>query len=142
MTYATAPVLEERYGLDLLIQVTDRATPPAGAVDESVLARALADADAVVDASLAVRYRLPLAAVPAVVTDLAAAIAIYKLHRFTPDQKIEKDYEQALRDLRDIADGRKRLDLAGVEPESSGASGVVTIDRPRDFTPENLRGFI
>jgi phage gp36-like protein len=142
MTYATLDALVDRYGQDLLLQVADRASPPSGVVDMRVVTRAQADADATVDASIAVRYRLPLANVPAIVADIAAAIAIYKLHRFTPDAKIKDEYDQALRDLRDIADGRKKLDLDGVEPQTSGAGGVVAIDRARPLTPENLKGFI
>ena len=142
MTYTTLQQLTERFGEATLIQLTDRAVPPAGAIDADVVARALADADATIDASLAVRYRLPLASVPAVIADLARTIAIYKLHVFAPDPKIERDYEQALKDLRDIADGRKKLDVAGLEPPTSGASGVVATDRPRDFSPESLAGFI
>lgn len=142
MSYATPEALAERIGQDVLVQATDRASPPSGVADQAVIARALADADAVIDASLAVRYRLPLAAVPAVVTDLALAIAAYKLHRFAPDPKIKDDYEQALRDLREIAAGSKRLDLAGVEPKGSGAGGVQVSDRRPPLTPDSLAGFI
>ena len=140
MTYATLDALAERYGQDVLLNVADRSG--SGVVDEGTVERALAGADAQIDASLAVRYRLPLVSVPPVVVDLALAIAIYKLHRFAPDPKIDKEHDQALRDLRDIADGRKKLDLAGVEAPTSGAGGVIATDRARDVTPENLRGFI
>lgn len=142
MTYTTLDALIERYGRDLLLQVTDRAEVPSGVVDPDVVARAIAGAAATIDAGLAVRYRLPLAAVPAVVEDLAQAIAIYKLHRFEPNAKIKDEYDAAVRDLRDIASGAKKLDLAGIEPAGTGAGGVVAIDRERPMTPENLRGFI
>lgn len=142
MTYATLAALEDRYGHDLLLQVADRASPPAGVVSPGAIARAQADADATVDASLAVRYRLPLVDVPAIVADIALAITIYKLHRFQPDPKIKDEYDQALRDLRDIAEGRKKLELAGIEPRTSGAGGVMAIDRERPLTPETLVGFI
>lgn len=142
MTYATLAGLTDRYGEDVLLQLTDRGASATGVVDASVVARALADTDAVIDASLAVRYRLPLAAVPAIVADLALTIAIYKLHRYAADPKIKDDYQQALMDLDAIAAGRKKLDLAGVEPASSGAGGVMTIDRDRPLTPETMTGFI
>lgn len=142
MTYASLADLRDRYGEDMLLSVADRVSPPAGVVDPGVVARALADADAVIDASLAVRYRLPLGETPAIVRDLAITIAIYKLHRFAPDPKIEKDFEQAVRDLRDIGDGRKKLDVAGLEPAGSGGGGVVAIDRVRPLSPESMTGFI
>lgn len=142
MPYITLDQLTDRYGERLLVQITDRAAPPAGTVDTAVVSRAVADTEAVIDGYLAGRYALPLAEVPPLLTDLAQAIAIYKLHMFEPDPKIAQDYKDALASLDRIAKGVIRLPVTGIEPESSGASGVVTIDRDREFTPENLTGFI
>lgn len=142
MPYITLDQLTDRYGERLLVQITDRAAPPVGSVDTAVVNRALADTDAVIDGYLAGRYALPLAEVPPLLTDLGQAIAIYKLHMFEPDPKIAQDYKDALASLDRIAKGVIRLPVTGIEPESSGASGVVTIDREREFTPENLTGFI
>lgn len=142
MTYATLAGLLDRYGEAVIIGVTDRAEPPAGVVDQGVVDRALVGTDAVIDASLAMRYRLPLTQVPPVVADIALSIAIYKLHRFAVDQKIKDEYDQALKDLADIAAGRKKLDLAGLEPASSGAGGVVTTDRVRPLSADTMGGFI
>ncbi len=142
MSYATQQQLVDRYSERMLVQLTDRALPATGEIDPDVIARALADTDATIDGYLKGRYQLPLASVPPLVTDLALQIAIYKLHRKTPDEKIRKDYDDALRTLRDIANGVVRLDVAGVEPEASGASGVKTNDRERPLTPENLKGFV
>ncbi len=142
MTYTTLQQLTDRFGEATLIQLTDRAASPVGAIDAAVVTRALTDTDAVINGSLAKRYRLPLAAVPDLVADLALSIAIYKLHVFSPEPKIKDDYDQALRALRQIATGDQVLELAGLEPVTSGAFGVVTSDRPRDLTPDNMRGFI
>ncbi|MBW7968121.1 DUF1320 domain-containing protein [Bradyrhizobium sp. BR 10289] len=142
MTYASQSDLVERFGTSMLIDLTDRADPPAGAIDADVVAKALADADAAIDGYLLGRYLLPLASTPALLNDLAKAIAIYKLHRDSVSDKIRADYQDALKQLGLIASGTLRLNVAGVEPESSGASGVRTTDRSRDFTPDNLKGFI
>jgi phage gp36-like protein len=142
MAYTSLQALQRRFGAAMLVQLTDRGELPTGVVDADVVAQALGDTDAVIDAALAVRYRLPLAETPAVVEDLALAIAGYKLHVHEPTEKVRRDYEQALKDLRELAIGTKKLDVAGVEPDTSGAGGVVTADRGRDLTPENLRGFI
>lgn len=141
MSYATKAELIARYGEKMLIQLTDRATPPA-AIDDAVVDRALTDTDAAIDGYLLGRYVLPLAGTPPLLADLAQAIAIYKLHRRSPDQKIKDDYDSAMKTLRDIANGSVRLNVAGVEPAASGASGVRTSDRPRDLTPDNLKGFV
>lgn len=142
MSYASLDQLIERFSERLLIQLTDRSTPPAGVIDPAVVDRNLADTDAVIDGYLAGRYVLPLEQTPPLVADLAASIAIYKLHPFAADPKIEQDYKDALASLRLIGTGVIRLPIAGVEPVSSGASGVETIDRERGMTPENLRGFV
>ena len=140
--YTTLTALQRRFGAAMLVQLTDRADVPTGVVDPDVVDQELANTDAVIDAALSVRYQLPLVATPVAVADLALSIAIYKLHRFEPDPKVKADYEQALRDLRDLANGTKKLDVAGVEPPMADGPGVVFADRPRDFSPDNLRGFI
>ncbi|MDD1534565.1 MULTISPECIES: gp436 family protein [unclassified Bradyrhizobium] len=142
MTYATQAELVERFGETMLIDLTDRVDPPAGAIDSGVVTDALADTDAMIDGYLLNRYQLPLATTPALLNDLAKAIAIYKLHRDSVSDKIRADYQDALKTLKQIADGVVRLNVAGVEPASSGATGVRVTDRPRDFTPDNLKGFI
>lgn len=142
MTYASLQQLVTRFGEQMLVQLTDRANPPLGAIDAVLVAQALANTDAVIDGYLGTRYRLPLDPVPVQVADLALVIAIYKLHVFAPDPKIERDYDQALRMLRDISGGTVRLDAAGIEPATSGASGVQYVDRERPLSPETLRGFI
>lgn len=142
MPYASLQMLVKRFGERTLVQLTDRAEVATGEMDVTVVDQELANTDAVINGYLANRYRLPLDPVPDQVTDLALSIAIYKLHVFAPDQKIKDDYQDALRMLRDISSGAVKLDAAGVEPASSGASGVEFIDRERPLSPESMTGFI
>lgn len=142
MSYTSQSLLTERFGAALLVQLTDRAAVPTGLVDPVVVGRAVSDTDAVIDGYLAGRYVLPLGATPPLVADLALSIAIYKLHPFAPDPKIEADYKDAVKALEAIAKGVIRLPIAGVEVAGNENDGVVTIDRTRDMTPENMRGFI
>lgn len=143
MAYCTEANLIDRYGEQMIVHLTDRAMPATGQIDPEVVAAAIGDTDAMIDGFLAGRYRLPLAAVPPLLQDLAEVIAIYKLHAAAPDPKIEADYRDALKLLRDMATGLVRLvGVGGVEPPASGGTGVMTNDRQRPFTEENLRGFI
>jgi phage gp36-like protein len=142
MSYATLAMLTDRYGLRMLADLTDRGEVATGAVDTDVVDRALADADAVIDGYLAGRYTLPLATVPPLVADIAASIAIWRLHPSAADPKIEADYREALRMLRDIADGRVRIPAGGVEPVATGGSGARMTDRARPMTERTLKGFI
>ncbi len=142
MPYCTQAQLEDRFGLGRLVALTDRNAIPLGVIDQDVLARALADTDAVIDGYLAGRYALPLASTPALVADIAQSIALWKLHATEPEAKVKADYEAAMRTLREIAQGVVQLSVAGIEPAASGDSGVQITDRDREFTADNMRGFI
>lgn len=142
MPYATQQQLTDRYGAFMLVALTDRGAQTTGTIDPVVVARALADADAVIDGYLAGRYALPLTATQPLLTDIAQAITIWKLHTHETDPKIKTEYETALKQLREIGAGVIRLTAAGIEPPSSGGSGARITDRERPLTAENLKGFI
>lgn len=142
MTYATLDQLTDRFGEALLIQLTDRETPATGAIVTAVVDRALADTDAMIDGYLASRYALPVAEVPALLADIAQAIAIYKLHVYGPDPKIAEDYKTAMRQLEQIGKGTIQLSVAGLPAAASGGTGARITDRERPLTAENLKGFI
>jgi phage gp36-like protein len=142
MPYCTQADLETRYSTAMLVALSDRGATPTGTVDAAFVARAIADAAALIDGYLKGVYALPLAATPAVVTDLALRIAIYYLHGQSVPDKIRQDHEQALRQLRDIAAGVLKLDAAGLEPAPSGASEVLTNEPVRPLTAGSLSGYI
>lgn len=142
MPYATLDQLIDRHGERALIALTDRSGAPTDAIDQDVIDRAIADADAVIDGYVGRRYQLPLGAIPALICDLSLAVAIYKLHRFTPPEKVKRDYDDALRTLRDVSSGAIVLDVAGSEPEGGDQGGVRITDRDRPLTAANLKGFI
>ncbi|MFD1914117.1 gp436 family protein [Halodurantibacterium flavum] len=142
MTYATLQGLTDRYGQDLIVMLTDRSDPPAGTVDADAVTRALLDTDGVIDGYLRARYVTPLPEVPPQITDIALSIAVYKLHRYSPEAKIKDDYEGAIRALREIAAGTIVLTAATTEPTPSGGTGARITDRERPLSAENLKGFI
>jgi phage gp36-like protein len=142
MPYASLAILQERYGLQALVGLTDRAVPPTGVVDSAVVDRALGDADALIDGYLGERYSLPLSPVPPLVVTLAAQIAFYHLHSFEVPEKVKADHDQAVRSLREIAAGTLRIPAAGIEPATPSTNGVLTTDRERPFSPETMTGFI
>lgn len=143
MTYATLDQMTERYSIAMLVALTDRAEVATGVINAAVVNRALAESDAIIDGYLAGRYALPLAETPALLADLAQSIALWKLHLSEPDPKVTKDYEAAMRSLRDVATGTLRLPgAAGLEPAGTGGSGARITDRERPLTAENLKGFI
>ncbi len=108
------------------------------------MARAIADADAMIDGYLATRYSLPVAEVPPILVPLAGAIVFYQLHTYAPDDKTKADYEQALKTLAKISDGMIKLPLAtaGAEAAQTDAGGVRVNDRDRPFTEDTMKGLI
>lgn len=139
--YATQQDLIDRFGQEELVELTDRADPPAGVVDSTVVTRALDDTAALIDGYVGVRYELPIAAVPALLTNLAADIARYKLYDEAPPEAVEKRHDDAIKTLRDIAAGKAKLDVAGAEPAGS-TSGAPQFEAPdRLFDRDTMKGF-
>lgn len=142
MAYADLTGLTARIGETTLIELSDRATPPAGVVDATVIDAALADTDALIDGYLFGRYALPLSAVPALVITLAEATTIYKLYTFSAPERVEADYRDAIKTLERIGEGKVKISAAGVEPSSSGGSGVQSCDRKPEMTRDNMGSYI
>ncbi|MEQ5870243.1 DUF1320 domain-containing protein [Sagittula sp. NFXS13] len=142
MSYCTLSDLDARYGTALLVDLTDRAEEATGVIDAVAVAQAIADADAMIDGYVAGRYALPFATVPDPIPALSRAIAIYTLHVYQPNEKIEADYRDAIDTLKGIARGSIKLNAAGVAPKTSGGHGARVTDRDRDFTAKTMKGFI
>ncbi|MGD1880850.1 MAG: gp436 family protein [Paracoccaceae bacterium] len=142
MPYTSQQILIDRYGEHTLVQATDRGDVATGTVDTDVVDRVLIDTDAVIDAHISGRYRLPVATVPPLLVTIASEIAIYKLHVYEPDPKLKADYEAAMKSLTAISLGNIRLPIDGVEAPQTGNSGAEFTDRERPFTETNLKGFI
>jgi phage gp36-like protein len=135
--YATEQNIVERYGQDQLLVLADR--DGDGIADQDVIARALADADAEIDAYLAGRYELPLAAVPVILTRVACDLVIWHLcdsDTLATDQR-RKRYEDAVGLLKRLASGEVSLGQTP-EPPASAGSAVVSCETPR-FGRERFR---
>lgn len=141
MDYATQQDLIDRFGTEELIELTDRADPPAGAIDATVVARALADAGDAIDSYIARRYDLPLPSTPGRLTRIACDLARYFLHADDPTEAVETAYKDAIQFLRDVADGRAVLDIAGAEPAASSAGAPEVSGPGRVFSRDTMEGF-
>lgn len=144
MAYATAQDLIDRFGEDELVQLTDRAL--TGGYDAAVVNAALADAGALVEGYLAGRYRVPVAPVPPLLRRLACDIARHVLHGKAAGETVRAGHDDALRVLRDLADGRAALAGATAATGAdvpAAAPGRVLYQAPeRRFDPERLAGFL
>lgn len=144
MTYCTQQDLIDRFGSEELVQRTDRTNIPPTTIDDTVVTRALGDAEAMVDGYLAKAYALPLVTVPPVLTKITADIARFYLwgEAADKDSPVERAYRDAQDWLQDVATGTVVLDNAGTEPESSGGNEVVTNDPERVFTACSMKDYI
>jgi phage gp36-like protein len=109
--------------------------------DDEAITRVLADADALINGYLGGRYALPLAQVPPMLTLLACDIAFYRLHSLNPTEIAEKRYNDAVKTLRDIADGRIKLQLDGINEAPQGSAVVMTDAPPKIFTHNSMKEF-
>lgn len=122
MPYATQQDLVHRFGMDELVELTNRAG--GGTLDEVVVDKALKDADDAMNAYLASRYALPLAVVPGILTRFACDIARHFLYEDKPTEQVQRRYEDALAWLKDVASGKASIgvDAAGAAPASAGGA--------------------
>ena len=66
MSYAVKFDLDTRFGIEEILQLSDRDN--SGVTDSGVIDAALSDAQVEIDGYLAVRYALPLSSIPLLVT--------------------------------------------------------------------------
>lgn len=140
MPYCTEADILEQINADDLIGLTDDAG--GGTVDASVVARAIADADAEIDSYAAARYTVPFSPPPAMVRKVSVEIAVYNLYarrRGAPPSRKER-YDNALRFLKSVADGTVTLGADDPLPPSQGQAPQVE-SATRLFTRDKMKGF-
>jgi|GEM_PF-178328 len=133
MAYATLDDLLRIGSPARLIDLTDRAVPRTGGIDESITALALADASALADSYLAGRYALPLNPVPEALRRQVAMIAYHSLHMDEAPEFVVENFRLALAWLDKVAAGRVVLSAAGVTPVAPGAGGTRVTAREPQF---------
>ena len=140
MGYCAKADILERISSDELARLTDDANGTT--VDDNLVSRAIADADAEIDVHLAVRHSLPLPSTPTVLLKLSTELAIYHLYsrRMGAPDFWRTRYEDGLKMLKLIAAGKISLGLrTGAEP--NGGDAVEITGNERQFTREKLEGF-
>lgn len=144
MPYATHQDMTDRFGTDELVALTDRANPPTDAIDATVLDRAIASAAAEIDAALAARYAVPVAApVPTLLVDICCDLARWRLYDEAPSETVVNRADAARTQLRGLSRGDLVLPLP--TPSSTGtqagAADARIVAGVRRFTDPSMRGF-
>lgn len=140
MSYSEKSDILEQLDEDILIQLTD--DNDAGIVDDDVVTRAIADADATIDVYCQGRYTVPLNPVPDKIRQTSVNIAIYNLYarrKGAPEDRKDR-YKDEIRFLEKVAKDEIKLGTATPAPTDTG--GSVDIDQSdRIFTRDKMKGF-
>ncbi len=137
---AQTDILEQLPEIDLIGLTDDEA---AGVVDESVVARAIADADATIDSYLQTRYSVPLSPVPDKVRLISVDLAIYNVfsRRSLDPPEVRKDRKKdAMAWLKMVAEGKISLGSDEISP-ANAANDVQITDDNRIFSRTKMDGF-
>jgi phage gp36-like protein len=126
----------DRYEERELIQLTDE--HGTGSIDVATLDKALADADAKIDSYLTARYVLPLAVAPQALKLYACDIARFLLHDDMATEQVRKRYEDAIRFLEKVSEGKISLGIDSNQQQPPAVCGPQ-IDAPaRVFSKDTL----
>ncbi len=139
MAYAARQDFIDRFGIVELQQLVDRDRDDVE--DAGVLSQALADASAEIDSYLQARYALPLPAVPAALVRVACDITRYRLYDNRATEEVRQRYTDAVRYLRDIANGLVQLGLATPVPSSTNDSLPLYDAADRVFSRSRLADY-
>jgi phage gp36-like protein len=141
--YATAQGTINRYREEIYaitgFMAEDNGDPGQDCLD--ALARALTDAASEVDASLRLRYRLPLENVPPVITRVTMDIAVADLPRHGAENAdlIERRAADARKFLAAVAKGDTLLDCPAASP---AAAGGVAYSFPESPLAAKLKDYV
>jgi phage gp36-like protein len=143
MTYCTKQDLIDRFSERELIQLTDRTNVPASVIDDTVVGRAIGDAESLADGYMGKVYTLPLATTPPVLTKLVADVARFYLH----GEGVEKDspvriaFNDAVSFLVNVSRGLVQLtDATSGDTPAAAGGGQVQVQAPeKTFSRDSLR---
>jgi len=135
MAYCTQADIEEQISAQELTELTD--DQDLGEVDQGVLARAIADADAQVDALCGLRFPVPFSPVPVLVRKASVDLALYHLHArrggAASAERLRR-YQAALDLLEKAAQGLASLGGDSPAPVPDSGPGATTDPGDRVFT--------
>jgi phage gp36-like protein len=143
-TYLTRADIDAAIPADVLLEAAD--LDRDGVEDPGVVDKALDDAQAEVDSYLLTRYPVPVSPVPTRLRQVSVAICVYRLlarrglDEDGPDKVIVRDYNDAIRWLRDVGAGRAAVPVVGGDPEPT-PTVIHSRTRQQGFTGGGLDGF-
>lgn len=111
-----------------------------------IIDEAIADANGEIDGYLAKRYAVPIAPAPKIINKCSKDIAVYNLFsRIGIDESTDQKtylnrYNQAIKFLTLVAEGKVSLGAEADDPVTAAATGFSVKSNPRIFSRETMRG--
>ncbi len=141
MSYCTLQDILDSMDEEEVVGYTD--DYDTGTVNIDATDKAIAKADALINFHIAAKYSIPLSPVPDIINSLAVDIAIYKIssRRAAAPEGIRKTYEDAVKSLEKVAQGKAILPDAASAPATSSTGAVKITSDTRLFTRDDMGGF-
>ena len=111
-----------------------------------IIDEAIADADGEIDGYLAKRYAVPISPAPKIINKCSKDIAVYNLFsRIGIDESTDQKtylnrYNQAIKFLTLVAEGKVSLGAETDDPTTAAATGFSVESNPRIFSRDKMRG--
>jgi phage gp36-like protein len=142
--YCTSEQMIDRFGLSVLVQLTNRDTPGAEEINPLALDAAIADATAEINMHLAGRYVLPLSTVPLPIVRIACVLTRDILAGSTDssDERWQDQAKSSRQTLKDIAAGRMSLGVDAAATPAAPESGVQVESGGRVWSRDSSKGFL
>ncbi|NKB37860.1 MAG: DUF1320 domain-containing protein [Gammaproteobacteria bacterium] len=123
MPYCIEQDLIDRFGEDEIITLTDKEN--IGEIVTTTLNRAIQDAEGIIDGHVGARYSLPISPVSKNLVRIACQLARYSLYDKHRPENIRQEYDDAIRDLKLIAQGK--IDI-GIDTSGDKAASKDTVE--------------
>lgn len=137
--FANLAAMQERFEPDDLLQLSDAAN--TGALNADRIDQALESADATITSHIARRHKdVAALAGNAVLTDAACDIAFFRLWRSNAPDWVKDRWKAAMAGLKDIADGKTKLD-GGTEEAAPRPGAIHTSGDTKKFGRSNMGAF-
>lgn len=138
MSYTSRGELVHHFGEEEIAGLLDRDNDDTE--DSGVLTHILSQTDSVIDGYLAALYETPLSPVPQLISCIAGDIARFYLYSNNVPEVVQKRYDDAIKQLKDIAKGLITLPSSQVTKLET-AGGVEYVETERVFTMTTLSDF-
>lgn len=137
--FADLAAMQARFENRDLLQLSD--DDNTGAIDQARTDAAIESADATILSHIAARHQNAAAlAGNDVLTDIACDIAFFRLFRSNPPEWVETRWKAAMSALRDIRDGKTKLD-GGTEEADPRPGQIIATSAPQKFGRKNLDAY-